>query len=161
MYLPSRHIQPGLNSGSTRVARVRTELSFDESESNPGWSQPSFWCGLKRVQPGWQKCGFLISDCIHACACASTVCSKEMTGRQQQGHSLAFGVQPMCRASLRLFEDFTKVSSSPHVLPMHIQQSFGSLCAMASNSGGSNSNDISRSDRHMALKMNNELPWIS
>ena len=24
-------LEPGLNSGSTRVARVRTELSFDES----------------------------------------------------------------------------------------------------------------------------------
>ena len=42
-----------------------------------------------------------------------------MTERQQQGYSLAFGAQTMCRASLWSFEDFTKVSSSPPVLPMH------------------------------------------
>ena len=67
----------------------------------------------------------------------------------------------MCRASLRSFEDFTKVSLSPCVLPMHLWRFFGSLwrivSAMASNSGGSSSNGICRSDRHMALIMNNEL----
>ena len=95
---------------------------------------------------GWWKCGFVVSDCIHACACASAVHSKEMMGIQQRGYSLAFGVQPMCRASLRSFEDFTKVSLSPHVLPMYIRRSFGSLwqivSAMVNNSGGSSSNAI-------------------
>ena len=64
-----------------------------------------------------------LSDCIRACACASAVRSKEMTGRQQRGYSLAFGAQPMCRASLRSFEYLTKVSSSPPVLSMHIRRS--------------------------------------
>ena len=43
------HLEPGFNSGSTRVACVHTELSFDESELNPGRSQRTSWCGLKRV----------------------------------------------------------------------------------------------------------------
>ena len=156
-----------LNLGWTRVTHVRTELSFDKSESNPGWSQPTFWCGLKWVQPRLTEVWLFVSDCIHVCACASAVHSKEMMGRQQRGYSLVFGVQPMCRASLHVqsFEDFTKVSSSPRVLPMHIRWPFGSLwrivSAMASNSGGSSSNAIARSDRHMALIMNNELPWTS
>ena len=155
-------LEPGLNSGSTRVMHVCTELFFDEL--NPGWSQPTFWCGLKRVQPGLTEV-WLSHNCIHACACASAVYSKEMTGRRQWEYSLVFEMQPMCRASLQSLEDFTKVSSSPRVLPMHIWRFFGSLwwiiSAMASNSGSSNSNAISRSDRHMALIMNNELPWTS
>ena len=35
-------LEPGFNSGSIWVVRVRTELSFDESELNLGQSQPTF-----------------------------------------------------------------------------------------------------------------------
>ena len=131
------------NSLSMNLSRTRVEAN---PHSDVGWSEFNL---------GWRKCGFRVSDCIHACTCASAVCSKKMTGRQQREYSLVFGVRPMCRASLQSFEDFTKVSSSPPVLPIAYSTIFGSLwwiiSAMASNSGGSSSNAISRSDRHIAI----------
>ena len=145
-YLPFISLQTSLSTSALNSLSMNP--SQTQIEANPhsdvGWS---------KFNPGWQKCGFLVSDCIHACARASDMHSKEMTGRQQRGYSMAFWAQPLCRASLQSFEDFTKVSSSPHVLPMHIRQSFGCLwrivSAMTSNSGSSSSNAISRSDRHI------------
>ena len=152
-----------LNPGLTRVTCVHTELSFDEFELNPGWSQPHPDVGWNEFNPGWRKCGFLVSDFIHACTGAIAMRSKEMTGRQQRGYSLVFGAQPMC---IELAYDHLKtLPRFPRVLPMYIWQSFGSLwrivSVMASNSGGSSSNSISRRHRHMVLIMNNELPWTS
>ena len=87
-------------------------LSWTRVGANPhpdvGWSEFNL---------GWPKYGFHVSDCmivqcvLYDCA----VCSEEMTGRQQWSYFLVFGAQPMCRASLRSFEDFTQVSSSPCV----------------------------------------------
>ena len=131
-----------------------------------GRSQPTSLCGLKRVEPGLTEVWLSrLSDCIHACACASSIVLcvvKKWREDSYKGTPWRLGHSQCVRASLRF--------SSPgflgpsRVLPMHIWQSFGSLwwivSAMASNSGSSSSsNAISRSDRHMALIMNNELPW--
>ena len=55
--------------------RTRVEAN---PHSDVGWSEFNL---------SWRKCGFLISDCINVCACASAMRSKEMTGRQQRGYS--------------------------------------------------------------------------
>ena len=107
-------LEPGLNSGSILHMSALNSLSM-----NPSWTRvganPYSDVGWSEFNPGWPKCGFHVSDCIHACVCASAVCKEEMTGRQQWAYSLAFGAQPMCRASLWSFEDFTQVSLSPCV----------------------------------------------
>ena len=117
------HPHCNLNPGWTWVQLVLRVSALNSLLMNPSWtrveakSHPDV--GWSEFNLGWPKCSFHVSDCIHACACASAVHSKEMKGRQQQTqrYSLAFGVQPMCRTtcSLQSFEDFTQVSSSPRV----------------------------------------------
>ena len=82
-------LEPGLNSGSTRVACVLTELSFDDSDC----LKPThiiMWVEVSSTLD-WPKCGFHVSACIHACACASAVLSKEMMENCNEGTSWHLG----------------------------------------------------------------------
>ena len=64
---------------------------------------------------------FTLSDCIHACARASAMRSTD--GKTAMRVLLGVWGTANVYSSLQSFEDFTKVSSSPPVLPMHIQRS--------------------------------------